>query len=196
MKKEMLEPRQGTRSRKTGWILLILALLSVGSYGLWQELRFPYQDYLRLHVLANSDDPADQQLKLAVRDEIIRTLTPLVSDAQNAEEARRIAEQNLPRLRMAAEKVIAQNGYSYPVTAEIGNFDFPDRQYDDLFLPSGNYSALRIRIGEAKGHNWWCVLYPPLCLSADSKGFTTVPKGRPRTRFLLADWWHEWRGEK
>ena len=197
MKKEEYKRKYlWVKSMKTTGLLLLFAVLAAGSYGLWQEIRFPYQDYLRLHVLANSDAPADQRLKLAVRDEIILVLTPMLDGAENAVQARTITETNLSALLSAAQGIVAEHGYSYDVTAELGNFDFPDRQYDELFLPSGNYSALRIRIGEAKGHNWWCVLYPPLCLAADGQGLTTVPKEKPKTRFFLAEWWREWHGKK
>lgn len=172
-----------------------LAVLVMGTVGAWNFFHFPYNHYLRLHVLANSDRVYDQQLKLAVRDKMISVITPILAGAENAEEARVLAEAHLEELTQAAQEVVQSHGYDYSVTAEIGNFDFPDRQYDQLFLPAGNYQALRVRIGEAAGHNWWCVLYPPLCLASDGKNLTTVPQENPQTRFFLVDLWEKFHSE-
>lgn len=177
-------------------LLTGLAVLMMAAVGLWQEYHFPYNDYLRLHVLANSDQVYDQQLKLAVRDEMISVITPILADAENADEARSLAQTHLGELTQAAQEVVWRHGYDYHVTAEIGRFDFPDRQYDSLFLPAGNYQALRVRIGKAEGHNWWCVLYPPLCLASDGKTLTTVPEEKPQTRFFLVDLWERFQSEE
>lgn len=118
----------------------------------------------RLHILANSDSTADQALKIKVRDRILETsgdLFPVSGDKTDAEGA---AQKNLDEIRQTAQDVVLAEGYHYPVEAEIVNMYFTTRTYGDITLPAGNYDALRITIGKGEGHNWWCVLFPPLCL--------------------------------
>ena len=179
--------------KKKLMILLGLAVLVIGLAG-WQEA-FPYGHYLRLHVLANSDQLYDQRLKYQVRDAVIAVASPLLRDAADAKEARALAASHLPELQAVAEAVVRQQGYDYPVTARIGGFDFPDRRYASLFLPAGVYQAVQIRIGEAAGHNWWCVLYPPLCLNAGETTLTTAPEIMPEPRFYLLEKWEQLRGK-
>lgn len=123
-------------------------------------------DTFRLHILANSDSEADQALKLKVRDRILSELQPLLSSATDKETAQNIVSDDLRHFADIAYDEVLQNGYDYPVTAEITEMYFDTRHYDGYTLPAGKYDALRIRIGKAEGHNWWCVLYPGICLSA------------------------------
>lgn len=121
---------------------------------------------LRLHVLANSDTGGDQDLKLKVRDRILRESAGLLDGVKSRDEAERAVAGNLTRLQAAAEDEIRKQGYSYPARAELTNMYFPSRQYGEVTLPAGRYDAVRVTIGAGGGHNWWCVLFPALCLPA------------------------------
>lgn len=118
---------------------------------------------IRLHVLANSDSKEDQALKLKVRDEVIKKLKPLFDENGDIIAAKNIIEKNIDIIKKCAENVVFKNGYSYKVNVTLGKSDFPTKTYGELVLPAGSYDALKIEIGNAKGHNWWCVLFPPLC---------------------------------
>ena len=124
---------------------------------------------LRLHVLANSDSEQDQALKLKVRDRLLKVSEDLYSHAETKEEAVRETNANLTLLQKEAQKVVASNGFDYPVSVALENTYFTTRSYGDITLPAGNYQALRVVIGEGEGHNWWCVMFPPLCISAASE---------------------------
>ena len=121
-------------------------------------------EVIRLHVLANSDDEFDQNLKLAVRDEILKEFGGGLSKCETVEESREYLNGALKNIETFAESVVAENGFDYNVTASLGASFFPTRNYDGLSLPPGEYEALKIEIGDAKGRNWWCVMFPPLCL--------------------------------
>lgn len=126
--------------------------------------------FFRLHILANSDSVDDQNLKLKVRDEIIKYMENLTYSENNKEEILEISQMHLNDFKKIAEKVILDNGYDYDVSVNIGNYYFPTKNYGNISLPAGNYDALRIEIGEAKGKNWWCSLFPPLCFVDISSG--------------------------
>lgn len=119
---------------------------------------------LRLHVIANSDDPADQALKLAVKDEVVQFMRKEFVDTADAAQAKALAQKELPRIQALAKAKVEASGYSYPVEVCVGEFDFPAKSYGDMVFPPGKYQAVRVIIGEGKGKNWWCVLFPPLCL--------------------------------
>lgn len=119
----------------------------------------------RLHIVANSNSPADQQLKLSVRDRILDQTAYLFKEARSAKESAEIAKKNLSKICQIAQAEIHRQGFDYAVTANVGNLAFPTKAYGDITLPSGKYTALRIEIGGAEGKNWWCVMYPPLCLT-------------------------------
>lgn len=121
---------------------------------------------VRLHVLANSDSEADQALKLEVRDAVLARATELLERSADRREAEGLLRGDLLEFERLAAETIAAAGYDYPVTAELADTDFPTKEYDGFTLPAGRYLALRILIGEAKGRNWWCVVFPPLCTAA------------------------------
>ena len=127
----------------------------------------------RLHVLANSDSKEDQDLKYKVRDALINYMNTLCTNITTKEEAIKIANDNLEKFKEIAKNKIKSSGYSYDVDLEIGNFNFPTKNYGDISLPAGFYDALRVKIGKAKGQNWWCVMFPPLCFIDITSG--TVP---------------------
>lgn len=121
---------------------------------------------VRLHILANSDSKDDQQLKLKVRDRLLSSAGEIFGNADSIELAEANVDANLRRIEEISREVIAENDSDYEVRAELTNMYFTTRVYDNITMPAGYYDALRITIGEAKGQNWWCVLYPPLCLPA------------------------------
>ncbi|MBQ4544419.1 MAG: stage II sporulation protein R [Oscillospiraceae bacterium] len=121
---------------------------------------------VRLHVIANSDSAEDQALKLRVRDEILEYVSDLTKSCENIDEAKHVISKNLSELERIADSVISENGFGYTSRAELSNVYFPTRVYDSFSLPAGNYDALRIHLGTGQGKNWWCVLFPPLCVSA------------------------------
>lgn len=124
----------------------------------------------RLHVIANSDSNEDQNLKLKVRDSLLEYMNDLAKNCTSKEEVVQIAKDHQEEFKQIAEKVISDNGYSYPVSIKIGDSDFPTKTYGDISLPAGTYDALKVQIGEAKGKNWWCVMFPPLCFVDVSTG--------------------------
>lgn len=136
------------------------------------ECREISSNVLRVHILANSDSEEDQRLKLKVRDALITKSEMLFADAHSKEEAIAVTSENLPELLNTAKSVILSEGYDYDVSAKIDNIYFDTRYYEDVTMPGGYYDALQIRIGEAKGKNWWCVMYPSLCLFSASKSET------------------------
>ncbi len=121
---------------------------------------------LRLHVLANSDAPADQQVKLQVRDALLKECETLFAQTDSLAGAEAAARRALPALQRTAENVVRRAGYTYPVDVELANAWFDTRTYGDYTLPAGQYRALRVQLGEADGQNWWCCLFPPLCVAA------------------------------
>ena len=117
----------------------------------------------RLHVIANSDSKEDQNLKYIVRDKLLQYMNSYLSNTSTKEDAIKIANEHLDEFKQVAINTIKEQGYSYNVNVKVGNFEFPTKTYGDISLPAGFYDALRVEIGEAKGQNWWCVMYPPLC---------------------------------
>lgn len=117
----------------------------------------------RLHVIANSDSDEDQNLKYIVRDRVIEYMSSISQNASSKEDVIEIAKANLDKIQAIASQTIRENGYTYSVNVEVGNFSFPSKRYGDITLPPGYYDALRIKIGKAEGQNWWCVMFPPLC---------------------------------
>ena len=121
---------------------------------------------VRLHILANSDSEEDQALKLRVRDRVLERATELLEQTGDRREAADVLQSHLPELERIAAEEISDCVYEYDVTAEVANTMFPTKEYDGFTLPAGEYLALRIIIGEGNGHNWWCVVFPPLCTTA------------------------------
>ena len=119
---------------------------------------------IRLHVIANSDETADQTLKKEVKDQVVTYLRSKMNQAASIQAARQVICQEMDALKEIAEKKIRQEGYDYPVTVSLGTTYFPVKEYGDMAFPAGDYEALRVQIGKSKGRNWWCVMYPSLCL--------------------------------
>ena len=121
------------------------------------------KDIIRFHIRANSDLKEDQDLKLKIRDEILGVMGDQFEAVDSIEESRELIVENLGELKSISQKVIWSEGKDYEVDVSLGQDNFPIRKYGDLVLPQGEYETLLIEIGEAKGQNWWCVMFPPLC---------------------------------
>ncbi len=121
---------------------------------------------IRLHVVANSDSDEDQALKLKVRDKILENMKGLLEGVTDRDEAVDLINEHMPSIIADSKEVIRAQGYSYDVTSSIAAEDFPTRDYDTFSLPAGKYTSLRVVIGDGSGHNWWCVIFPPLCMTA------------------------------
>lgn len=121
---------------------------------------------LRLHILADSDSKSDQQLKLMVRDALLERSEEIFGDADSLEAAEANAQEKLGLIEKIAEAALRENGCTDKVSAEVTDMYFDERVYGDITMPAGDYKALRVTIGSAQGRNWWCVMYPPLCLPA------------------------------
>lgn len=124
----------------------------------------------RLHVIANSNSNEDQSLKYKVRDSLLNYMNNICKDCNSKEEAVNIVSKHQEEFKQVALKTIENEGYSYNVKIEIGNFEFPTKQYGDISLPAGFYDALKVEIGKAEGRNWWCVMFPSLCFVDVSSG--------------------------
>jgi len=151
--------------RKICIILLLCSLLTLVFFSTALQTKTAYttDNLIRLHVIANSDHQQDQAIKYKVRDRIVEILKEKMTGVQTYQEAREVIINNRTQLTAAAEEVVAAAGLTYPVRLEYGRFDFPARAYGKLVLPQGEYEALKVVLGEGKGANWWCVLFPPLC---------------------------------
>ena len=137
-------------------------------------------DVFRFHILANSDSEEDQTLKLKVRDKVLEKTKILFDTANSKSDAEEFVKTNLETIEEIAQNEVYKNGYNYTVKAEVVNMHFDTCYYESYTLPSGMYDALRITIGNAKGHNWWCVMYPSICIS-------TVDEGKDRAKDALSD---------
>lgn len=147
-------------------VFLVAAGMICQSVVLAQQCQAIRREVVRLHILANSDSQHDQELKLKVRDRLLTDGNSFLSMATNSEEALGALEENLPRLEALAEDTLQQNGCDLPVTCSLEQTFFNTRIYDTITMPAGNYTALRVIIGEGSGENWWCVMFPPLCIPA------------------------------
>ncbi len=127
-----------------------------------------YDNVLRLHVLPNSDAQDDQALKLSVRDGVLAEVSCILDGCESFDEANARLTASLGRVRSAAEDIVAREGYDYPVEVSLGREEYPTKDYESFCFPSGEYTSLRVMIGESGGKNWWCVLFPELCLGAAS----------------------------
>lgn len=175
----------------TGGLALCLLCSLLGVYGQADGVR---EDVVRLHILANSDSTADQTVKLLVRDAVVAATEGWAAD--NPEQARSAAADQLPQIREIAQQTVADAGCDYPVEVEMTRMYFTTRQYGDTTLPAGMYDAVRVTLGEGKGQNWWCVVYPPLCVGAATEGVEALDRRQQtfvtgdtyEVRFKVVEW--------
>lgn len=156
--------------RQTGYIAgmtVVTAVLFLGGIKIRQQSlqQGIAEKILRFHVLAASDTKEDQELKLKVRDAVGVYMEEELADALNRSESEEIVRLHLGEIEAVAEQTIKEAGYDYPVTASLAYVEFPEKTYGAYVFPAGTYEALEVVIGEGKGHNWWCVMYPNLCFS-------------------------------
>lgn len=154
-------------------------------------------DALRFHVIANSDSAEDQRVKGLVRDRVLTLLPDLIA-AENEAQAEEIIAQRIPEIEQAANEVLCQQHKNYGAKATLGVFSFPTKVYQQTVYPAGEYRALRLELGEAGGQNWWCVMFPPLCLidaAEPQEGRDEVPDDQTEHgvefRSIFAKWWEE-----
>lgn len=146
-------------------VMVITVLLTLaGNSAPAAEHAYSPGNLLRLHVVAASDSEVDQQTKLDVRDAVMEMLVPLLGDAHTLDEAREVVTALLPELEQSVGQTLSAAGQELPIRLELGRWEFPVRDYGRLTLPAGQYEAMRITLGEGSGSNWWCLLFPPLCL--------------------------------
>ena len=183
------------------WELAALCALCVSlCVGTWAQgrQRDISSSLVRLHVIAASDETAEQELKLRVRDNVLEYLTPVLDKAESPEEAQRIINGELTSIKAAAEA--CAGGRSVSVT--LGQEYYPTREYEGFTLPAGQYQSLRVILGEGKGHNWWCVVFPPLCVSATEQNKALDAMSEPERgliteadgyelRFRIVELWGE-----
>ena len=159
-------------------LVLCAVLLFVGLLPVHGEAAI-YDTVVRLHVLANSDSEEDQALKLEVRNAVLEVTTPLLADCKTQEEAANALNANREAIQAAAEGVIQEAGRDDAVTLLLDTEDYPERNYDSFCFPAGSYLSLRVCIGDADGQNWWCCLFPPICL-----GTSTVSPDEAEDAFI------------
>lgn len=149
-------------------LALALCMAFLFAYMAWVSLsqQTLADGLLRLHVIANSDSVQDQQVKLLVRDRVLELTEPLLAEADAQDEVRRILSSHLQQITDAAQQVLTDQGMPYQLSAQMATEYYPTREYDTFSLPAGQYTGLKIRLGAASGHNWWCVVFPPLCTDA------------------------------
>ena len=142
--------------------LVFSILMSLCSFN--AECNTIRESVFRIHILANSDSNYDQELKLKVRDELLELSDNIFATCKTRAEAEEKTIENLSLFKKKAEEVIKEQGYDYPVKMSVGKADFNTRHYDNFTLPAGTYDALRVEIGKGEGKNWWCVMFPPVCV--------------------------------
>lgn len=167
---------RGADDKLTAFLLVfsILTAIILPLSAVWRENAGIYDNVIRLHVLANSDSDEDQALKYLVRDNILTEVSEIVGGAKSYSDAKKALSENLDRIKAAAEQTIAENGSGERINVTLTRENYPVRTYENVTLPAGGYTSLRVLIGEAEGKNWWCVLFPKLCTSFAKKGSDKV----------------------
>jgi len=154
----------------------ILIIVFVFAVSLWVLNFLPvhgeeavYDSVVRLHVIANSDSDADQALKLKVRDAVLGSMSGILEGCNDRDEALLRLSDALPEIEKAAEETVRAEGYDYPVSVCLGEEKYPRKSYEDVCFPAGEYQSLQVKIGGSEGKNWWCVLFPEMCLSGATR---------------------------
>jgi len=142
---------------------------------------------IRFHVIANSDGEIDQNLKLKVRDSVLKYISPKLKDSTSIEESRKIIKNEDKNIKKIAQTIIKKNGFKYSVATTLSQEYFPVKTYGNITLPQGKYEAYRIIIGTGKGQNWWCVMFPPLCFVDITKGNVSYVKTEKEMKTVLSD---------
>lgn len=149
-------------------LMVVFLFAFSGAYAL-QESESLRESFIRLHIRANSDGEEDQRVKLLVRDAVLLETQELFSECGSPQEAMLVTEQELSRFEDAANRALEEEGAPYRASVEYGDSYFPIRTYGQVTLPAGTYHSLIIRLGSGEGHNWWCVMFPPLCYTGEGE---------------------------
>ena len=176
MKRYLLEPARRLKKWEVVFLVGCGALILLCGW-LTQRQTAMASRMVRLHVVANSDSNGDQALKLQVRDAVLAEASSCLDGVSDVETAKQVLNAHLNELADVGAAVVQREGYSYPVSASLEWTHFPTKDYDGFSLPAGDYQALRIVIGDGAGHNWWCVVFPSLCVSAASEFVDTAVSG-------------------
>ena len=150
------------------FVVILLIIGAVYIYSVYRDRQTLNDQIIRLHVVADTDDPIDQEVKLLVRDEVLRLVDTVKNSAKSKEDALTQLREQLPALQEAANGVLQQVGKHYEAVVTLQEEAFPTRVYDTFSLPAGVYDSLRVTIGSGEGKNWWCVVFPDLCVPAAS----------------------------
>ena len=161
--------------KRIGFCMAVSVL--IWCFGVISDRKSLNENLIRLHVVANSDSAEDQSIKLQVRDAVVESLQDAMKDMGNVEEAKAYIQENIPKIQEVANRVLTQAGVDADAVVTLAKETFDTRYYDTFKLPAGIYEALRITIGEGEGKNWWCVVFPGLCIPATSSGFADVAAG-------------------
>lgn len=153
-----------------GRILALLVCAAIATGAIICNEKNAEADCIRIHIRAASNSQYDQSIKLALRDEVVAHLTPILSSAQNKKQAKALLKKELHNLTKLSNECLAQNNIEYTANCYLSKEEFPARKYGELIFESGEYDALIISLGEGKGDNWWCVAYPPLCFVPEGDG--------------------------
>ncbi len=182
------------------WFMMLM-ILSTGCVLLaantwYQNQSVPVQtevarEVIRFHVRANSENEADQQIKMLVKNEVVAYLQPILEEAGSDEAAYHLLRSHLPEIRQVSEKILEQNGCSYRADVFLSEEHFPQKTYGDCTFPAGVYPALVIELGSGQGHNWWCMLYPGLCFVSESYAEVSEEKKEDLKNLLTEDA-YEW----
>ena len=156
--------------RKLCIILLLSCIITLTAVSVFQHKSGGQvcDEYIRIHIRADSDDAEAQAVKYRVRDEIVKALTPVVAGCESFEEAERCLRAQEERLSALSAQVLKEEGFSYGAKAKVRREYFPTRVYGEYTLPAGEYLSLIVELGSAQGQNWWCVIYPPLCFAGQA----------------------------
>lgn len=154
-------------------VIIMGVILIIGT--MYKEVN---TEYLRIHIRANSNLEVDQIVKYKIKDSIVEALIPFVAGCDSFKDVENMLQQKLTLVDSVANSVLKQNGFSYTAKSKLASEEFPTRSYNGFVLEEGIYDALIVELGEAKGDNWWCVIYPPLCFTSTNSGSNVVYKSR------------------
>ena len=153
--------------------LSLIALIFCGT--IYKDVN---KEYLRIHIRANSNEAVDQNVKYEIKDAIVEFLTPVVANCNNFEEVKICMSNNLENIDRVANIILTKNGFSYRAKSKLAQEEFPTRDYNGFVLESGIYDAIIVELGDARGDNWWCVVYPPLCFTCGECGSNVIYRSR------------------
>lgn len=162
--------------KKVGVIVACFAILLIVIFG--TTYRDVNKEYLRIHIRANSNLQVDQNVKYKIKDAVVTVLTPHIANCESFEEVKSVMRDNLDLIDQTANAILLQNGFSYTAKSKLCQEEFPTRSYNGYTLEAGFYDAIIVELGEAKGDNWWCVVYPPLCFTSTQNGSNVVYRSR------------------